>query len=417
MYIPLIGLVLGGVSVLLRFSLPGTKETRQFLCPEVVFLLVFAVWQAFRTIPYLLSFDSMDVVRDAAVWGYATYALFIYWLVPREAVERFFHLYGRLLPYYLAWVVTIFILGRSPLPIGSTSAQEGSLIWLGAGDVANHLAGAAAFMLLRLDLYKKGWSSVTLWLLWLLWVIVWIAPVSATSRAGMLSALLGIGVVVLWKPKTRWYRPFLLVAIMVALLMATGYKQSISIYKPWGALSEELSYERTVDRISSIVEDRGGRLEETKKWRFGWWGKIVDYTFGGKYFWLGKGYGINLAFEDGFFEWYRLYTNMPPPNRNPHNIFMTILARSGVPGLILWSLFLVVFAGMLVRVARLAKQESESPEGLYAVWVMAYCSAFLFEATFGVSLESHMGGIWFWSLVGMSLAYFKKEKSVTPDWS
>ena len=37
-----------------------------------------------------------------------------------------------------------------------------------------------------------------------------------------------------------------------------------------------------------------------KNGRLDWWKEIVTYTINGKYFWTGKGFGVNLADDDGF---------------------------------------------------------------------------------------------------------------------
>ena len=70
-------------------------------------------------------------------------------------------------------------------------------------------------------------------------------------------------------------------------------------------------------------------LEGTRAWRLQWWQDIIDYTVHGRYFWTGKGFGINLADDDDY-----QGTVNGLPNRSPHNIQMTVLARAGVPGLV-----------------------------------------------------------------------------------
>ena len=57
--------------------------------------------------------------------------------------------------------------------------------------------------------------------------------------------------------------------------------------------------------------------------------QIQNYTLRGEHFWTGKGFGVSLAEVDGFVV---CYNHNAPPLRSPHNAFMTILARGGVPG-------------------------------------------------------------------------------------
>ena len=115
----------------------------------------------------------------------------------------------------------------------------------------------------------------------------------------------------------------------------------------------------------------------------------MDYTLDGPYFWGGKGFGINLATVDGFPS-----PAGAPPNRHPHNITMDILARSGVPGLVLWLVFLVLLGFRLLKATT-----RPGPAGKTATWLLAYWLAFVFNAQVDVFLEGPMGGIWFWSLV------------------
>lgn len=392
-----IGLGLAGISALLILLLNRLKRPSYCLRPAMTLLLIFITWQALRTIPYLTTY-SLDAARDAVLWIYAAYVFFICLLIPRQAVSRFFVLYGRLLPYYLIWLIIVFPLVKlHPLNIRFPGAPV-SLIWLKSGDVGVHLAGIGAFMLLRLDARGRSWSKLMLWFLWLLWGTVWVAY-GATNRAGMLSALVGVGVVLLWRPKTRWDRPLILAVLMLLLLLVTNFSLEI----PVGRLPDSkqaVSFQQIVSNFVSSLGRSSGALEATKQWRLNWWRTILDYTFGGEYFWAGKGYGINLADDDGF------QVRQDHSLRSPHNVFMTILARSGVPGLLLWILFLLGFGWMLIKRLLTRKQRVGPWDARYALWILAYWLAFLSNASFDVFLEGPMGGVWFWSLIGMSLVYF-----------
>ncbi|MFM9616266.1 hypothetical protein ACKI18_48195, partial [Streptomyces niveiscabiei] len=55
-------------------------------------------------------------------------------------------------------------------------------------------------------------------------------------------------------------------------------------------------FDQLKDNITSVVTSNGdGSLEDNKVWRLVWWTKIIDYTFGGQYFFQGKGLGPALA--------------------------------------------------------------------------------------------------------------------------
>jgi O-antigen ligase len=310
-------------------------------------------------------------------------------------VDRFFRFFGRVIPFFLIWLLIAFVFVKiSPLAIYFPGAPV-PLLHLKSGDVGVHLAGVGAFILLRLDLRGRRWSTAMVWFLWLLWGLAW-AAYGVTNRAGMISALVGLGVVFVWRPRTRWDRPLILGVLLLGLLFATNFNLDLA-----GTNQQNFSVQQIVDNFKSLIGQASDyRLEATKQWRLRWWEMIVDYTFGGEYFWTGKGYGINLTIDDGI--------RTGDPTRSPHNVFMTILARSGVPGLIFWLLFLLGFGWMLVRALLAGRRHPDPWYAKYALWLLAYWMAFLFNASFDVFLEGPMGGVWFWSLVGMSLAYFSR---------
>ena len=141
-----------------------------------------------------------------------------------------------------------------------------------------------------------------------------------------------------------------------------------------------------------------------RQWRLEWWNKIVDYTFFGEYFWAGKGFGINLAQDDGFLgEWF-------PDMRAPHNGHMTILARAGVPGLVLWTLLQGVFGISLLLAYLRAHRNGQEWWARVDLWILAYWVAFIVNMSFDVYLEGPQGGIWFWSLFGFGMAILVAQR-------
>lgn len=406
LYLAEVGLALAAATALTLLLLNRLKGVSFFLQPITILLLAFLVWQALCTIPYLGTY-KVDAIRDAALWGYAAFALSILLLVPRNSVDKLFTIYGKVLPYYLAWLPIAWILMKVDALSINFPGSPVSLLHLKSGDVGVHLAGAAAFMLLRLDSRESRWSNAKLWFMWGLWGISWIAY-GSNNRAGMLSALLGIGIVLLWRPMTRWYRPLVLATLLVGLLFLTNFSASVSLNDERAGSNEVSAQQITANVASVFGGDSGGNLSDTREWRLNWWQKIVGYTFGGEYFWTGRGYGINLANEDGF-----QVDNEEESVRNPHNGFMTILARSGVPGLTLWLLFLASFGLLLIKKASTKGGGHATWSSRYALWLLAYWLAFLFNASFDVFLEGPMGGVWFWSIVGMGLVYFLRTERLS----
>ena len=92
---------------------------------------------------------------------------------------------------------------------------------------------------------------------------------------------------------------------------------------------------------------------------------------------------------------------------------MTILARSGVPGAVLWAALQVGFAIALLRAYRRAAHTSADWWARVDLWILACWATFIVNAAFEVSLESPQGGIWFWSLFGFGIAVLRQQRRVS----
>jgi hypothetical protein len=160
--------------------------------------------------------------------------------------------------------------------------------------------------------------------------------------------------------------------------------------------------QQMIENILSIFgssSDSG--LEGTKQFRLAWWGTIVDYTFFGDYFWTGKGFGVNLADDDGF------QSTADGSLRAPHNSHMTVLARMGVPGLLLWLLVQGAFGIGLLRATLAHRRAGEAGLGAVGGWILVYWVAMMVDTSFDPYLEGPQGGIWFWAIFGLGLVVIR----------
>jgi hypothetical protein len=111
---------------------------------------------------------------------------------------------------------------------------------------------------------------------------------------------------------------------------------------------------------------------------------------------MGKGYGINLANSDGF-----QVGTRDEPLRSPHSSHLAFLARSGVPGFLLWLALQLTWAFLMLKSYLQARRlEAGIWVGLFA-WLLSYWLAFMVAAGFDVFLEGPMAGIPFWTLFGV----------------
>jgi O-antigen ligase len=116
-------------------------------------------------------------------------------------------------------------------------------------------------------------------------------------------------------------------------------------------------------------------------------------------FWTGRGFGLHLAEEDGFIGSH----SDGPPLRSPHNVYMTVLARAGVPGAVLWALFLALWFGMVMHAMLTARHRGQTEWAGLFLFICCYVMAIIIDATFDVAIEGPMVGIWFWCLVGFGI--------------
>lgn len=396
-----VGLALGLLSLVL---IPFSKRlniANNFWHPILVPLFAWIAWSLLRTIPYVPEY-SFDAIRDGMLYGYAAYALLIALLIPRPAVEWFLGFYSR-------WIIPVFLLVGGPalfffsevsnFPFkwpGSTTP----LIWTKPGDPNVHLAGIGVWLLLQLDRRYRPYSTTASWFFWVMWILQWML-FGAFGRGGMISNLIGMGIAFMLWPRGKWNRPASFVIVALWIMLLTGAYSDLRLEL---GQHREVSVEQMVNNLMSIIlpgNDEAGDLETTKQWRISWWTDITNYTFFGPLFMGGKGYGINLAESDG----YLVETDGVNELRSPHNVYMTVLARSGVPGFLLFVTFVLSFAGWMLYIA-LTRRKSNIGDAKLATWFLCYMIAFLMNSTFDVFLEGPMAAIPYWSLIGFALVYF-----------
>jgi O-antigen ligase len=160
-----------------------------------------------------------------------------------------------------------------------------------------------------------------------------------------------------------------------------------------------ISFNDLQDTANSVAgRGNNGDRDATREWRLSWWKDIINYTIHGKYFWMGKGFGVNLALDDGY------DVSGSGELRSPHNGHMMILARTGVPGASLWLLTQGCWLFSMVATYRRSRRADDRRWAAVFAFLLAYWTGFMVNATFDVFLEGPMGGIWFWTVYGVGIA-------------
>ena len=394
-YVGVSPIYIGEVSLLFGLvALWHTHTIRQLLrLPVVALLCLFMLIGAFRTLPFVPAY-GLDALRDGVLWGYATFS-FVLAGVLYSRHERLWYLvscYRRFIPVFLVaapivWLTTIFLDSLARWVGTSVPMWPGTqvpIVNAKAGDLLVHLGGAAAFMTVGLagNVRKSRIALLGLGV-----------ALTGLSRGGLLAFSLAFLFAFATRPRSRsaWALVTLFVAAAVFLAVT-----DLRLRYPGN--DREVSFQQFTERFVSTAGGSGGQdLENTKSWRLAWWGTIVGYTILGDNRWAGKGYGINLATDDGF------QVTDDDSLRSPHNATMTILARSGVIGLMAWLALLGTWSLTLVRAMIDARRRQDQPWAALFAFLLAYLMALFINASFDVYLEGPVGGIWFWSIFGIGI--------------
>lgn len=394
-YVGEVVLGLGILAALRSKSLP-----KLFQYPSSKVLLAFILWSLAMTIPYIPSY-GVFALRDGVLWGYSAFGLIVAAIViASPSTFRWIILKYRTFCYVflaLAWfmfvVMTSEVAKGFTLPGSSVDFFESK-----GGDLLVHLAGVSAFI-------AVGMTKNRLFLVPL--ILFNLAILLISKRAGMLAfGAAFLLLLFLNPPKLK------LTAIAYAIAFTIS---AVVLINPTIDLGHgrTISAEQLTDNVVSTFDNSASSsLETTKSWRLDWWSDIISYTFGGRYFITGKGYGINLATDDG----YQVLGD--DALRSPHNAHMNILARSGVVGFGLWLVFQVTWFISLLRACLEARRRNmPNWHGIFA-FLLSYWLAFMVNASFDVFLEGPMGGIWLWSVIGFgigALHLYRNQAAVGMD--
>ena len=362
--------------------------------PSLMLVLLMG-WTLWRTLPFVGT-NGVDALRDSVIVMYGLFAFVFANLILENPsridlamgwARRFFSIYGALaailyvLPKYLGAAIPRWPSGQP-------------ILGLRGGEVAVHIGAAAIFALLGLKRSSIPWTGM---------LLVGIVVVSAQSRGGMLAIVVPLLVAILLTGRLR--APALVIAAMlpfIVVLYVTDFEFPMESDRRTVTISQLAANTSSIFVKADTVDKT---LDDTKLWRLQWWDKIFAYTLHGPYLWTGKGFGINIAESDGY-----LGTGgTGAPLRSPHSSHMTMLARSGVPGLALWAATGLSWLWLMLRRIYLARVRGNDAWSRILIFVMCDWLGIVIDSSFDVAVEGPMLGIVFWVLfgagLGLSLTY------------
>lgn len=391
LYVGELVLGLGVVSALVSI-----RELR--LGPIRFLVIAYMAWGVVRTVPYLGVY-GIDSLRDGVSWGYALFALIVSVSISAQQFWRITDIYRTIIPVFCVWIPITVAFGRAS---GGSGAPDGSLINPKAGDLGVLLAGIAAFALLGLYSWGGSRPKVPEWIMWLTWLPA--AGVVAIFNRGGTAAMATVAAVIFFvRLPRRWLPPIFFSMTMAVVLVWANPKVDFGS-------GRSISVTQVVENVTSIITSGdNAALEGTKEFRLRWWGEIIDYTVFGPYFWTGKGFGVNLADDDGF------QVTADHSLRAPHNGHLEVLARAGVPGALLWLLLNAAIGIGLVLAAGRARALGRAYWVAIDGWLFVAWAASLVNASFDPYLQGPQGGIWFWVIVGLAIVAVEASTGSDPQ--
>lgn len=396
-------------------------------------LIAFMALGAARTIPYLPQY-GIDALRDAVLWGYGFFALFIVVLADRRWVTGALRAYGWVVPVFALWLPISWNLFRM-LSVDIDPANPGRvvpLIFFKSGDMAVHTMGAVAFIVLGTIVVAtlRDVAIRATFALPLTWTIF---ATGTTNRGSLVTSIVGLGLTALLAGRSRNWLPVGVAGLVLVVLLSipglvppigpepgetpiptatpvvpspTPTTEPTPTPAPTPPVGRDTSIGQFIENFVSIfVSSANAALEGTRQFRIQWWLTIVDYTVFGPHFWGGKGFGVNLADDDGF---------QPTADRSlraPHNSHMTALARMGVPGFVLWIVLQLAFFVALVRAILVHRRSGGRVVATAGGILLVYWLATMANTSFDPYLEGPQGGIWFWCVFGLGLVVIRLARA------
>lgn len=377
-----LGLLLAGGILLVqsawRHEMPARRD------PLNVALLV---WMAAGTIRVLFDIREFGfaAIRDYALVYYAAF-FFLAQQVARDRLSGAFVL--RCILYGCAALLVVHPLFTEYTAFFiSTLTLRGSPLIFFKGDLAATLMAVGSVLaFVRYERSRqRRWLVVSLALAALM--------MTTSSRSSMVALAVGAGWLAIggrWR-FAGWLSLGAVVAAIALLFAAELENQS------W----RQTQLHRVYERVLSIADPFGQRVYQTDDafkgdnnvFRTVWWEATVTETIEGNP-WLGLGFGHDLAAR--FVRQYFPEGNDEFSARSPHNALITVFARMGVLGLIL---FLAV-VGLAFLSTWHAVRRPDPHVAADGAWVGAW--VMLVAACFGVVLEGPMGAMVFWTLLGLA---------------
>lgn len=319
---------------------------------------------------------TRDALRDFAPYGYAAVAILTL-LTPLMRWERSSGVVFATLAVHATWVA---VSDNVPSAVVGLPLLGGAPVFASRPDFDATVCGVGVAVCAYWLRHHRSGRFATAAVL-VLGVAQTALVLSLPSRAGLLAAIVSLGLV--WLARTRrsprgsWRR----VTAQVALVV-------VGVPLVLLALSQTSPGKRFVD----TVQDRGTAAGTTNARQLAWESVAEYVTDEPTRALFGVGFGPDFMHDSGADDYFEgeLYRGV----RSPHNYLVGTSARLGIPGALL--LLAVIVAG-LVASWRLLRTRGDL--AVLDVLAVAVTAGVPVAAAFGVILESPFGAVpYFWAI-------------------
>jgi hypothetical protein len=368
--------------------------------PMLKILFVFMVVCSIRLVLDVPTY-GLDAVRDSSIWYYGSYAFLVgaAALYDPTFTPRLIRWYRRVVPWFILWApIAIVVAQIDAFSVISIPDSDTPINAIKVNDIAVHVALAIGFLWLEGGRIAGGRGRRRSEILLTVIGIVALLMSGSQNRGGLVAGAVVLTIVLSYIPAGRQRRIVFSVtcSLVVVIILILIFNLRLQGER------REVSLQQVGKNISSILGGSDSEeLSGTVEWRQGYWEQVVDDLLKSERWITGVGFGPILP------ERYDVdagVVNPQQPLRNAHNSHLTILARTGFPGLALWVSFWLFFCHHLFKWVRRRPGGVRDPSADFAVLLLAAIGGFLVNAFFDPALDGPHAGIWIFTLVGLGAA-------------
>jgi hypothetical protein len=235
------------------------------------------------------------------------------------------------------------------------------------------------------------------------------------SRAAYLGVAAGILVMFLAAGPGYFVRRFLPSGIIAGVVGVVVLMSLLNIPK-FQTRAEEI-WETSTARIETIISpfdeqvdnDATQMARQNSRFRIAWWTAVVEEVYERNLF-FGIGFGEPIALKR-FVSTYELPLDIEDDEavvRSPHSIAFTLFGRFGLVG----AAWVLVFLGAIINLAwRSVRAVHRGVMSYSDLTALAVALVVLVTSMFGVVMEGPMGGIPFWTFLGLAYGTLRRSEA------